>query len=373
MTSFKYYDFLYFEKPLLNVLSQINKEGTFTQSVLNEKTYSSLSSRFIHLYFLHLYSMIRTSQPTILVLLSFAAIYLIWGTTYLAIAIGLSGFPPFLMAFTRFIIAGVVLLGYVLTKGENIPPTRIIIHNTIVGTVVLVGGQGLLFWAEQYISSGYASVLIATMPIWFVVFDKSHWKIYFTNKFILLGIALGFIGILILFKDKLDEPIATEDIQLQIIASLAVILGAIFWAVGTLYYRSKPSRGSMASNLSWQLIGGSLVCLLFSLLLEETTSFQIKQVSLEAWLAVLYLALAGSVIAFMAYTWLMQKMPSAIVGTYAYINPIIAVVAGIFIAGESLSPNQIGGMMVILASAVLVNVNRGKAQQGITPNAKNSL
>lgn len=304
----------------------------------------------------------KTSKHTILILLSFAAIYFIWGTTYMAIAIGLTSFPPFLMAFTRFIIAGVIMLAYVLSKGESIPSLLIIIHNTIVGTVVLVGGQGLLFWSEQYISSGYASVLIATMPMWFVIFDKANWKLYFSNKFILLGLGLGFIGILILFKDKMDESLAIEDTRLQIIASLAVILGAIFWAVGTLYYKSKPSKGSMPSNLSWQLIGGSMVCLIISAALNEMEYFQIRLVSAKAWAAVLYLALAGSVIAFLAYTWLMQKMPSAIVGTYAYINPIIAVVAGVFIANELLSPNQILGMVVILASAVLVNVNRGKAQ-----------
>ncbi len=118
----------------------------------------------------------------------------------------------------------------------------------------------------------------------------------------------------------------------------------------------------MTSNLSWQLIGGSFVCLLISGSIGEIQKFDILKIPWQAWSAVLYLALAGSVVAFLAYTWLMQKLPSAVVGTYAYINPIIAVIAGIFLANESLSPNQVLGMIVILVSAILININRGKVQ-----------
>jgi drug/metabolite transporter (DMT)-like permease len=304
----------------------------------------------------------KLTSHAILVILSFAAIYIIWGTTYLAIAIGLTGFPPFLMAFLRFLIAGILLVGFVLIKGEKIPSLKSIIHNSIVGTVVLVGGQGLLFWSEQYISSGYASVLIATMPLWFVILDRTNWKIYFSNIFILIGIVIGFIGILILFNDKLDEPLPASNIQLQLIASATVIIGAICWAAGTLYYRSKPTNESMSSNLGWQLIGGAFVSLIVSTLLGEVVDFQLSAVPNAAWLAVIYLALAGSIIGFLAYTWLLQHLPSAIVGTYAYINPIIAVFVGVFLANETMSKNQILGMIIILASAILVNINRGKAQ-----------
>ena len=128
----------------------------------------------------------------LLIILNFLSIYLIWGTTYLAIAISVKEIPPFLVAFMRFIIAGVILVGMVLIKGEKFPSGRTLLTNAIVGMVILVGGQGLLIWSEQYIASGYASILIATLPFWFIVLDRSHWGVYFSNPFILMGLFIGF-------------------------------------------------------------------------------------------------------------------------------------------------------------------------------------
>ncbi|MFY0599093.1 MAG: EamA family transporter [Cyclobacteriaceae bacterium] len=296
-----------------------------------------------------------------LIILSFLAIYLIWGTTYLAIVIGVKEIPPFMMAFIRFFTAGLILVAYVLFKREKFPSAKTLLNNLIVGSIIMVGGQGMLFWSEQYITSGFASILIATLPLWFIVMDKRHWRLYFTNPYIIVGLIIGFVGIVVLFNDKLNEPIPEEAIQLQLIASIAVLVGGMCWVVGTIYYRSYPSPGSMYSNLGWQLILSSFVCLLISLILNENQEMIWSNVSPEAWFSVLYLSIAGSVIAFIAYTWLLNEVPSAIVSTYAYINPIIAVFVGWLIADELITGDQALGMAIILASAILVNLSKGKA------------
>lgn len=300
----------------------------------------------------------------ILIVLSFFAVYFIWGTTYLAIALGLKGFQPFFMAGIRFVIAGVLLVGYCLLKGERFPSGPAILKNTFIGLVVLCGGQGLLIWSEQYIASGYASVLVATLPVWFVVMDRRHWKLYFSNPYIISGVLLGFVGIIILFMDKLNDPLPAEYIQLQFLASVLVLIGAMCWVMGTLYHRSRPAPGSILHNLGWQLLTSALLCMIISFALGEWETSPLLNNSFEAWASVIYLSLAGSILAFVAYTWLLTEMPSAIVGTYAYVNPVVAVLLGWLLAGEVISTDQFTGMVIILVSAVLVNLNRNKVKAG---------
>lgn len=310
-----------------------------------------------------IYLMSKLQQTNkLLIVLSFAAIYLIWGTTYLVIAIGLEEVPPFMMASMRFIIAGSMLAAYCIYKKEKMPSATSIIKNAILGLIILTGGQGLLIWSEQYITSGYASILSATLPIWFVIMDRSNWKTYFSNPYIIMGVVLGFMGILLLFKDTLSASTFSESALMQLYGTIAVLIGAICWVIGTLYNRSKPAPGSMYSNLAWQLLMASPICLFISFSTGEFSGFDLTAVSYKGWLSVVYLAIAGSIIAFIAYTWLLTKMPSAIVSTYAYINPVVAVVLGWYLAEEVVTNFQLIGMAVILGSAILVNITKSQVQ-----------
>ncbi|RED96607.1 EamA family transporter [Marinoscillum furvescens] len=302
------------------------------------------------------------TSDRILVILAFFVIYFVWGTTYLAIVIGLHGFPPFFMAAMRFLIAGVLLVGFSLYKGEKLPDRSSIVKNAIIGLVVLTGGQGLLIWSEQYIASGYASVLIATLPIWFVVMDRRHWTLYFSNPFILAGIIIGFAGITMLFRDQLVNGQEDDDVMLQLLASVAVLAGGICWVGGTLYHRSHPAPGSMQHNLGWQLLMGAAICMTISGICGEYPDITLST-DMMSWAAVIYLALAGSIAAFIAYTWLLERIPSAIVGTYAYINPVVAVFLGWLLADEKITAFQLSGMSVVLVSAILINVNRNKVSR----------
>lgn len=304
-----------------------------------------------------------TNSSKFLIYIAFAAIYLIWGTTFLVILIGLEDFPPHMMASLRFIIAGVILVGICLYKGEGLPTSRSLVKNFIVGVIILSGGQGILIWAEQFIDSGYAAVLVATLPFWFVIIDKKQWSVCFSNPYIIAGVILGFCGILLMFKDYLLIGTLSENDKMYIIASLAVLLSSVLWVSGSLYYRYRPAPGSIYSNLGWQLIGASIFSFMISMVFGEFNGFDFQTVSFQSWSAVLYLSIFGSIAAFIAYTWLLTQKPSAIVGTYAYINPVVAVFLGWLLVNETISNSQFIGMMIILGSAILVNISKNKVQK----------
>jgi drug/metabolite transporter (DMT)-like permease len=225
---------------------------------------------------------------------------------------------------------------------------------------VLVGGQCWLIWSEQYIESGCASVLTATLTIWFVMLDKANCKYYFTTSAIITGVVMSFGGILMLFRDKLTASIPAEEIQTQVFASFIVLLGAMCWVVGTLFYKSRPAPSSIYQNLGWQLLFGAVFSLLISLFFNETDTFIMSNVSWQAWAAVVYLYIAGSIAAYVAYTWLLTQQPATIVGMYAFVNPIGAVFLGWFLADEVISPNQMIGLFVIIGGALLINRNKKK-------------
>jgi drug/metabolite transporter (DMT)-like permease len=287
------------------------------------------------------------------VILCFAAVYIIGGTTYLAIKIGLEAMPPFIMVSLRYLIAGVVLLMICLLKGEKIfTPT--FTRNMVLGAFMLTLGQGVLFWAEQYLSSGLTAVFIATLPISYILIDKRNRTNYFQSKLTLISIALGLVGILVLFKDQASTDNGASA-QMKIIASVVVIGSCLCWAAGSLYYKYRIPQGSLFSDVGWQLIGGAIACFIVSLFTDGVTDYHFAEVPLQTWGAVLYLAIAGSIIAFTASYYLLSVRPPAVVGTYAYVNPIIAVLLGWAIANETISVSQVIGIVVILIAAYLSN------------------
>lgn len=294
------------------------------------------------------------------VLLAFAAVYIIWGTTYLAIKIGLNEMPPFLMASFRYLIAAFILLIICLIKKEVIF-NKGLFKNMLLGAFMLTLGQGVLFWAEQYLSSGLTAVFIATLPIWYILADKRNWKSYFSSKLTIISILMGTIGIVVLFKDQM--AVSTEhSVDMKIIAS-AVAVGSCFcWAAGSLYYKYNHSGDSLFCNIGWQLIGGWIACIIISLVTSEWTGFSFNEVSMKTWSAVFYLAIAGSIIAFAASYYLLSVRPAAVVGTYAYVNPIIAVLLGCLLADEKITISQVIGIVIILVAAYLSNKVKLKSQ-----------
>jgi drug/metabolite transporter (DMT)-like permease len=298
------------------------------------------------------------------IFLAFAAVYIIWGSTYLAILFGLKGLPPLLLCALRFLLAGVLLLGWCLWKGEKFPAQNSIRINSVCGILMLSGGVGSVSWGEQYISSSLAAVIVTALPFWFVIFDREKWSFYFSNKFIIGGLLLGFAGVLVLlgFEKTSQQPIHKTGKEL--IASLTILAGGIAWASGSLYSKYRVTGNSILMNGAMQLLIAGIFSFVVSGLAGEWKNFQFTQVSTEAWLAVLYLVTMGSIVAYVSYLFLLKVRPAAQVSTYVYVNPVVALLLGALIAQERITWTKIIGLLIILCGVLLVNVPSYKTLTG---------
>jgi len=293
----------------------------------------------------------------VLVILAFLAIYIIWGTTYLAIAFGLKGFPPFVLTAFRGIIAGAILLAWCLARGERLPDRATLGNTAISGILMLVGGTGLVTWAEQHVNSGYAAIIMATEPFFFVLLDKKQWGEYFSNKWVLFGLLVGFVGIILFFHYTGGNAGGSTDGAMLLIGNLVLLAGAIFWVVGSLYARNKVDHShSNTMTTGLQLLAAGLFSSLIAGVNGEWSRFSIQQVPVAAWGGLLYLITMGSLVAYMAFTWLITIRPPALVSTHTYVNPVVAVLIGWAFANEHISFLQVMALLVILAGVLLTNV-----------------
>jgi len=299
-------------------------------------------------------SNLKTVEKSLKYWLAFGAIYIIWGTTYLAIKIGIEDIPPFIMASIRYFIAGVILLTICLVKGEKIF-SKGMGHNLLIGGFIMTFGQAIAFWSEKYISSGLTAVFGSLLPICYIITDTRNWRNYKGSKLTIASIALGLVGILILFISPAEASAEHSTGTLSFIASVVTVAGCFCWAAGSLYYKYHKKTGSLLENVGWQLIGGMLCCGIIIFITGEWKTFDMKVVSPKAWFAVVYLAIAGSIVALIALYWLLARRPAAVVGTYAYVNPVIAVLLGYLIANEQITIIQILGMVLILVAAYMAN------------------
>lgn len=297
----------------------------------------------------------RTNNHKILIFLAFISIYIVWGTTFLAIHYGLKGFSPFLLSGFRFFIAGALLLGWLYLKGEKPFALNAWKRNSISGFLILTIGVGSVTWAEQYISSTEAAIIIASEPFWFILVDKKNRSFYFSNKLAISGLLLGFIGLLIFFKDSLLHSEAGGLAGIRTIAFILLVFTALVWVVGSLYSK-KPTGESLFMNVSQQLIFGGISSFIIASISGEWSAFNPVAIPLEAWAGLIYLIVFGSIIAYMSFIWLLSIKPPALVSTHTFINPIVAVVAGAVIAHETISSGQMIGVATIIAGVILTNI-----------------
>ncbi|MBD0254850.1 MAG: EamA family transporter [Cytophagales bacterium] len=284
--------------------------------------------------------------------MAFAAIYGVWGSTYLAALVGLEGFPPLVLAGLRFSGAGLLLGAWCLYRDERLPGLRTVARNGLSGILMLAGGTGSVIWAEQHISSGLAAILIAAEPLWFIAFDRRAWPAYFASRAIPLGLGIGLVGLLLVFC----WPGTPATGPLHVGGSVAVLLGGISWVVGSLYAKYRLAAHSPRLNGSLQLLAAGVFCLLLGTLLGEWRDFEWKDVPGRAWLALAYMTSMGSVVAYTAYLWLLTVRPPAVVGTHTYVNPLVAVVLGWVFAQEPVLTSQVVALLVILLGVGLVNL-----------------
>lgn len=298
----------------------------------------------------------KSSPDRIKVLLAFAAIYIIWGSTFFGVHLALKSFPPFLLSTLRFLIAGVALLVFCFVRKESFPSAADITRNALWGQAIFIGGVVAVVWAQQYISSSLASAIITT-PFWFIVLDKRQWKFYFSSKWIISGLVMGLLGVILLMAYKKGRA-GNGAHYMQLIAILTMVIGSCFWVIGSLFLRYHPSATSLYVSTTIQLLSAGIVCVLLSYLSGEIKKFDASAVRIDSLVALSYLAIISSLITFLAYIWLIKVRPPAMVSTYSYINPLIATLLGWAFAGEHILPIQLLALLIILSGVFLVNVPR---------------
>ena len=294
------------------------------------------------------------------IILAFAAIYIIWGSTYLAILFVIADIPPLFMSGIRFLAAGIILYGWCLWKREKLPGYSSFIKNSVCGILMLFGGMGAVAWSEQYIPSGLAAVIVTTVPFWFVLLDKKKWPFYFSNKLILPGLLLGFAGVLLLVGFDTHLFPANADNSKTVLGISVIIAGGVAWTAGSLFSKYKPTGNSVLMNAAVQLVVAGFFSFIISVFSGEALDFNLAAVKTSAWLALIYLIIPGSLIAYLCYLWLLNVRPAAQVSSYVYVNPLVAVLLGPIFVGEKITSVQILSLIIILSGVLLVNMPKYK-------------
>jgi drug/metabolite transporter (DMT)-like permease len=292
------------------------------------------------------------------IVIAFAAIYLIWGSTYLAIRFAIETIPPLLMGGLRFLIAGGVL--YAVLQLRGVPaPTRVHWRSAlVVGGLLLFGGNGGVIVAEQLVPSSLAALVIATVPLWMAVLNWRWGDHIRPNIGAAIGLGLGVLGI-----GLIAAPGASADQSvINPIGLLILVSAALFWSIGSLYSRQAklPSHALLATSLE-MLMGGALM-LIAGLLSGQFGQVRWDHVTLRSLVALGYLVVFGSLIGFTAYVWLLRVSTPARVSTYAFVNPVVAVFLGGAFAGEALSPRELIAAAVIILAVMLITLNQARAQ-----------
>ena len=291
------------------------------------------------------------------VLLAFAIIYFVWGSTYLAIRVGVREIPPFLMAGMRFLVAGIVLYAWMRAKGTPSPTAREWSGATLLAVLIFVLDYGLLFWAERRVPSGIAAVMLTTIPVFMTLSDI--WIIKTQRLTARLGAALitGIVGVAVLVNRSGsfgDTPIDTG-------GACALIVAAISWSLASALTRKVPLPSAKTMSSGIQMLAGGVLLTLAATLLGEFRGFRMQAVSARAWLALAYLIVAGSIVAFTAYVWLIHHESPTKVGTYAYVNPVVAILVGYFFGGEAIGLRTMVGSVLVLLSVIGITTSPKEA------------
>lgn len=290
---------------------------------------------------------------------AFAAIYVIWGSTYLAILFAIETIPPLFMASVRFSIAG-LLLYFWARRGESTPPTRIQWRNAaIIGALLLVGGNGGVVLAERLVPSGLAALLVAILPIWVVLLEWGRRGGTKPTGGVTAGLILGVVGLVVLIGPSVLHP-ATGGIRIAGVVLL--IFAEICWAAGSIVAQHVELPKSTLLATAMEMIAGGAILLVISFAVGEPMRLDPSGISTKSILAVIYLITFGSMIAFSAFVWLLKVEPPARVATYAYVNPVVALFLGWAFAGEGLSARTAVASAIIISAVALITTARSSSR-----------
>lgn len=285
---------------------------------------------------------------------AFAAVYILWGSTYLAIRFAIETLPPWLMAGARFLVAGGILYAVARARGAARPTLANWGAAVLIGALLLLGGNGAVVWAETRVPSGLTALLVATVPIWMVLLDWLQPSGSRPTKGVIAGLILGFVGLGVLIGP--GEILGRG--QVDLLGAAALTFGSITWAAGSVYSRRVRLPASPLLGTGMEMLGGGALLFILSLASGEAATFAPGAVSAQSVLALLYLIVFGSLIGFTAYIWLLAHASAARASTYAFVNPVVAVILGWAMANEELTPRMIGAAAIIVAAVALITTGR---------------
>ncbi|HSR20642.1 MAG TPA: EamA family transporter [Anaerolineales bacterium] len=287
--------------------------------------------------------------------LALVTLYIIWGSTYLAIRFAVETIPPFLMAGARCLISGAVLYGWRMAVHDP-KPTRAQWRSAIVvGLFLLLGGNGLVSWAEQHVASGIAALVVASIPLWMVLVDALRRTGTRPDWTITLGLLIGFGGIAVLVSSS--TSLSSRD-GLDPAGLAALLLAALLWSYGSLHARDADMPQSSILGTGIEMLGGAAGLFVVGTLAGEWPQVHLESISLGSVLALVYLIVFGSLVAFVAYSWLLRNAPISLVSTYAYVNPVVAIFLGVWLGSEVITPRILISALVIIGSVVIINLSR---------------
>jgi drug/metabolite transporter (DMT)-like permease len=292
--------------------------------------------------------------------LALIALYIVWGSTYLGIKIAIETIPPFFHAAIRFFVSGLILVIWQVAAGHGLPTRKQWLSTAIIGTLLLLGGNGLVSWAEQFIPSGIAALIIGSVPLFLVIAEAIRPHGVKPNWFTILGLLIGFVGIFILVG---PAEISGSNERLDPLGVIAVLAACVLWAAGSVYSKSADLPKSSLMTTGAEMLMGSLSLLIVSFLTGELNGWQVSEVSSRSIYGLVYLILIGSLVGFGSYVWLLQNAPISLVATYAYVNPIVAVLLGNWLGNEPLEPRIWIATAIIIGSVMFINNSRPGAKK----------
>jgi len=287
--------------------------------------------------------------------LGMLVIYIVWGSTYLAIRFAVFTIPPFFMAGMRFLVAGIILYTWRRVAGDPAPNRIQWKAAGIVGLFLLLGGNGGVTWAEQMVPSGIAALLIGSEPFWVILIDALRPSGLRPNNRIVVGLGFGFMGIFLLLSASQNSSFEE---RLNLFAAFVILLAALSWAIGSVYVQRAQLHPSPFMASGSQMLMGGASLLLVSLITGEWNRLDVQSITSSSFLGWAYLVVFGSLLALTTYTWLLKNAPLALVSTYAYVNPLVAIILGYFLASEAVTWQIILAGGIIIASVALINSGR---------------
>jgi len=290
--------------------------------------------------------------------IALVAVYIVWGSTYLAIRFTIETIPPFLSAGIRFLVSGAILYIWQRLSGASAPKKVEWRSASIIGLLLLLGGNGMLVWSESRIPSGISSLFIATVPLWMVVIDALRPKGERANWLVWAGVLVGLIGTALLANPWQSHTVGSP---LDPLGMGVLIFAALSWSIGSLYSRKAPLPNAPLLGTGMEMLVGSLGLFAFSAIVGEWSQFHIDAISIRSIGSLSYLIVFGSGIGFVAYTWLLRNASTPLVSTYAYVNPVVAILLGSFVGHEPLESLEIISAMVIIFGVVLITTAKSLA------------